>query len=118
MKRAVTICFEIAIVVMAGCARDSVHFSEVRKIRLREILDPAFVAASVPRDRDDDFYEVLEAFSASRSVPFNERVRSIEFSSSSEAELSFSDSGMHGGGSATFTKKGGHWVIQQKLHNL
>ena len=89
-----------------------------KKETLRKFLDPAFVATSVPKGRENDLYAILEVFSAGRIELLNERVRSLEFISGSEVNLSFSDTGMHGGGIATLKKVGDRWTVVEKFHFL
>lgn len=85
-----------------------------KKEALRKLLDPEFVLTSVPENRQEDIYQILEAFAADRRP--DELVRGVEFGSGSEASLSFSDQGMHGGGVAYLKKKEGRWVLDQKWY--
>jgi hypothetical protein len=109
----------VAILLMllfaAGCAENAPLLTQAKKDSLRALLDPKSSVA-VPKDREGDFFEVIEAFAEGRRP--DEFVRSIEFGSRSEATLLFADGGIHGGGSVTLGKKSGRWTITQKLYNL
>jgi hypothetical protein len=113
MKRFTAIVLA-GVLLVAGCADNSPPVSLVKKEELRQILDAKFVLTSVPKEREEELYRVLEVFAEGRRP--DELVRSVEFSSSSEASLSFSDRGMHGGGGATLKKKSGKWTIAQKYY--
>jgi hypothetical protein len=117
MKRVVAICV-VGFLGVAGCATDLSVVPPAKKEALRKFLDPAFMATSIAKEREADLYGILEAFSAGRLAFLDERVRSLEFISSSEASVSFSDTGMHGGGVATLKKVGERWIVEQKIHFL
>ena len=101
-------------VALSGCADDSPAVPLARKEALRKILAPEFLATSVPPKKEEDFFWVLDAFDAGRRK--NELVRSVEFTSGTEASIDFANGGMHGGGGATAKKKGGKWTIDQKFY--
>src|SRR5688500_3113407 len=99
-----------ALLALVGCADNSPRLSPAKKEALRAILDPTFVFTPALRKREDEVYRMLEAFAENRKA--DELVRSITFSSTAEAELLFTDRGMHGGGSATLTRKGARWTVE------
>lgn len=115
MKRLI-LGFLVAVLATAGCRESAQQASFAKKEELRKILDAAFVTTSIPKEREEDFYRVLEAFSVERRS--DELVRSIVFKSASEADISFSTSpNLHGGGGdATARKVDGRWVITQKVY--
>jgi hypothetical protein len=104
------------VVACAGCVQKSALVPSGNQEVLRKILDPRFVLTSVPKKREADLYEILEVFAAGRRP--DQLVCSVEFSSDSEASLSFSDSGMHGGGVAYLKKKERRWVVDEKWHAM
>ena len=98
----------------AGCTDETPIVPSAQKEVLRKILAPEFVATSVPKEKEEEFFRVLEAFNVERRK--NEFVRSVDFKSRSEATVSFADGGMHGGGVAFLKKKGGRWTIDPRLY--
>ncbi|MDF9833138.1 hypothetical protein M2103_001360 [Ereboglobus sp. PH5-5] len=87
-----------------------------RKNTLRYLLDDRFDLSSVPKEREDDFYEIIEAFIQGQHHRRDEFIYKIQFTSPDAAELQFSDSGMHGGGVASTRKENGKWVIGLTLY--
>jgi hypothetical protein len=112
MKRVLTLCFTMVFMVSA-CADRSPPVPLAKKEELRKILDPKFKLTSVSPDQEEDFYRVLEAFAKTRKP--DEFVYRISIGS--DAGVWFSNSGMHGGGSASLKKKRGAWVIDLKLYH-
>ena len=115
MKRVAAIAFA-ATLALASCSDRSPPVLPARKEALRKILDPKFTFSLPAKEVEEELYRVLEAFAEGRRA--DEFVRELEFTSRSEARLSFSDSGMHGGGSATLRKERGRWTVVTKLHFL
>jgi len=76
--------------------------------------EKSFVSNSPPRGREEDFYEVLEAFARRRQA--GEFVKALRFASADEASVQFSDGGMHGGGVEVFKKQSGRWISIEKFH--
>ncbi len=115
MKRLV-LGFLVVVLFIAGCRESAQQVPPARKEELRKFLDGAFVTASIQKEREDDFYHVLEAFAVERRS--DEFVRGVVFKSSSEADISFSTTpNLHGGrGDATAKKVDGRWVITQKVY--
>ena len=97
---------------LLGCAAES-SFSEARRQELRGTLAENFVLTAVPKDKEDEFYRVLDAFAKERES--NEFVSAVDFRSSDEALVSISVLGKEVG-LAELTKKRGHWVITRKSH--
>jgi len=104
------------LLAVAAFAADSSASPETRKESLRKFLTPEFVLTAIPKEREEDFYLVLEAFVAVRRR--DEFVRSITFESATSASLAFSNSGWHGGGTAAPKKVDGKWVIGDKWYYL
>jgi hypothetical protein len=98
--------------VLSGCTQLPRAIAPERRINLEQYLDARFEIASVPKDRDADFYQILDLFAAERSA--DQFVRSVKFVSASEAKLSFSGK-PHGGGEFTFTKTKGQWTISERF---
>ena len=113
MHRLLTIFFVLGFAVV-GCTDTTPAMPSVKKEALRKILATEFVATSVPKEKEEEFFRILEAFEADRRK--NEFVRSVEFKSDTEATLGFADGGMHGGGSAAAKKERGRWTISQKVY--
>ena len=103
-----------ATVMVAACGDTPTPLNDARKETLRKTLDAKFLTASVGRENEEDFFRILAAFSETRRA--DEYVTTDKFDSSDSATLSFSDSGMHGGGIAIAKKTHGKWTIDQKLH--
>jgi hypothetical protein len=115
MKRLI-LGFLVAVLITAGCRESAQQVPLAKREELRSFLDPAFTAASIPKEREDDFYRVLAAFAVDRRS--DEFVRSVVFKSASEADISFSTTpNLHGGrGDATAKKVDGRWIIIEKVY--
>jgi len=115
MKRFI-LSFFVVVLLTAGCRESGEQVPLAKKEELRKFLDAAFVTASIPKEKEEDFYRVLEAFAVERRS--DELVRSVVFKSAVEADISFSTSpNLHGGrGDATAKKVDGRWVITQKVY--
>ena len=112
MKRLAKFIPAVAL-ALAGCSDTEPTVPLTKKEVLLKTLHVQFVLTSVPKEREENFYQIIDVFSAGRES--DEFVRSVDFSSDTTASLSFSNGGMHGGGIATFTKKDGKWMIDKKL---
>lgn len=99
---------------VVGCTDTTPTVPSAKKEALRKLLAREFVATSVPKEKEEEFFRILEAFDADRRT--NEFVRSVEFKSGTEAILGFADGGMHGGGTAIAKKQAGRWTIGQKAY--
>jgi hypothetical protein len=102
----------LVVITLAGC-RKQVGPVAAQHDSIQAFLDPAFVRTSIPKERDEDFRQIVTAFAEGRFE--SERVRSVTFKSPSEVEIAFSDGGMHGGGAATAKKDGARWRITEKF---
>jgi hypothetical protein len=100
--------------LLVGCAA-SPPVSQAEKDALRKILAPTFVLTSLPKEREEDFYRLLQVFARERK---DEMVTNVEFSSPNEANVGFSWSGGFHGGSVTAKKKRGMWTIGEKFYAL
>lgn len=106
----------ILALVVTSCTDNAPVVPPARKEALRKILLPKLAATSIPADREDDFFQIVDAFDVGRRK--DEFVRSVEFAAGSEATLGFADGGMHGGGVVTLKKKAGKWTVAQKTYFL
>ena len=115
MKRLI-LSFLVVVFITAGCGENAQQVPFAKREALRKILDETFVAASIPQEREEDFYRLLEVFAEGRRP--DEFVHSVVFKSASEADISFSGSpNLHGGGGgATAKKLNGRWMITQKVY--
>ncbi len=115
MKRFV-LSLLVVVLFATGCTKDTQPVSPAKKEGLRKILDEAFVVTSIPKEREEDFYRILEAFAEGRRP--DELVSSVVFKSEIEADISFSTSpNMHGGrGDATAKKSNGRWTVIEKVY--
>jgi hypothetical protein len=86
-------------------ANDSFH-TTLRKDRASESVPPP--------GREEDYQQVLNAVAKSKGI-FDERVRRIQFQSDSEAMVTFSWS-KHSG-TATLSRRSGHWVVVSKVYH-
>jgi hypothetical protein len=101
----------VFIIGLSACTKH-VSTPEEERAALLKLLHPKFVQSSVPKNRVDDFYQIVAAFARDRSD--SEFVIALEFSTADEAVLSFSDGGPHGGGTVTLKKRGDKWSVRQK----
>ena len=100
---------------VAGCTEEPPHVTASQKDSLRALFDSKS-GVTVPKDRESDFFAIVQVFAASRRT--DEYVRGVEFAGNSDATLLFSDGGMHGGGTVTLKKKSRRWTITQKVYFL
>lgn len=87
-----------------------------RKSTLHYLLDDRFDPASVPKEHEDDFHEIIGAFVQYKYHRHDEFIYKIRFTAPDAANFQFSDGGMHGGGVATVKKKDGKWAVEEAWH--
>ena len=99
---------------LASCT-DRTPMTEAHKSELRHLLSPKFTLTSVPSDRTEDFYLILDAFAAKHR---DEEITAVTFESASRANISFFWSGGFHGGGATATKHGKKWTVGEFFRAL
>ena len=113
--RVITVALTFGLLI-GGCAKPLPPLSAETKHELSAVLNPDFTLESVSQERREDLYHILAVFRDSMEP--DELVRSVEFTSSTEAILSFSDTGMHNGGSMELHRKSGGWQIELKVYHI
>jgi hypothetical protein len=78
MKTHSALIFAAALIAF-GCTYVSPPIAAGKKEELRKILHPKFVSASIPKEKEEEFYGVLEGFTDRRRP--DELVRSVKFRS-------------------------------------
>ncbi len=107
------IAFWLAIVMTAfGCSTDGTPLLREGQSALRQYVHPKFVWSDVPKEREQEFPQMVAAFAEGRSK--DEFVLAVKFVSTTEAHLWFSDSGPHGGGFIRMKKIGEKWTVEMK----
>jgi hypothetical protein len=114
MNRAAATVLLVALAA-AGCATgDAPRAPTMTKEVLRNALDSGFDPASVPQEKEADFYGALEAFSRVRKP--SEFVENVVFNEPDEVIFYFSNHESHTGGSATARKKDGRWTLNHTVY--
>jgi hypothetical protein len=93
---------------LAGCAAQSLT-TRAERDELRKLLSPRFATASIPVERTEDFYRVLQVWAKKRDPSV--LVEGVLFESLDRIVLLVADEQLRKGGSITLDQRHGVWTV-------